>query len=161
MSRRSLSTLVLIVLAAAVTLGQAAHAGQADPIIALERAALDRWGKGDPGGYLELYARDVTYFDPAREKRVDGIDAMKQILEPIRGLVKIDRYEMIAPHVHRAGDIAIFTYNLVSHSRRPDGSAGVTRWNVSAVYRQIDGGWRIVHHHFSYTKPELKGPNPQ
>ena len=161
MSRRSLPTLVLIVLAAAVTLGHAVHARQADPIVALERAALDRWGKGDPGGYLELYARDVTYFDPAREKRVDGMDAMTKILEPIRGLVKIDRYEMIGPHVYRSGDVAILTYNLISHSRRPDGSAGVTRWNISAVYRQIDGGWKIVHHHFSYTKPELKAPNPQ
>jgi ketosteroid isomerase-like protein len=161
MSRRSLPTLVLILLAAAVMLRHSAHARQTDPIITLERAALDRWGKGDPGGYLELYARDVTYFDPAREKRIDGIDAMTQLLEPIRGLVKVDRYEMIAPHVYRSGDIAVLTYNLISHSRRPDGSAAVTRWNVSAVYRQIDGGWKIVHHHFSYTKPELKAPNPQ
>jgi ketosteroid isomerase-like protein len=161
MSRRFRPTLALIVFAAAVTFGPIALARQADPIIALERAALDRWGKGDPGGYLELYARDVTYFDPTREKRVDGIEAMKGILEPIRGLVKVDRYEMIGPHVHRAGDIAIFTYNLVSHSRRPDGSAGVTRWNVSAVYQQIDSGWKIVHHHFSFTKPDLKAAPSQ
>src|SRR5688572_17940940 len=120
MSRRFLPTLVLIIIAAAVTFGQSAAAGQADPVVALARAALDRWGKGDPGGYLELYARDVTYFDPTRDKRIDGIDAMTKILEPIRGLVKIDRYDMIAPHVHRAGDVAILTYNLVSHSRRPD-----------------------------------------
>lgn len=43
-------------------------AGAADfkpeTIIALERAALDRWGKGDPKGFLETYAPDVTYFDP-------------------------------------------------------------------------------------------------
>ena len=30
----------------------------ADTIIRLERAALDRWGKGDPGGYLEIMATD-------------------------------------------------------------------------------------------------------
>jgi hypothetical protein len=34
----------------------------AEQILALERAALDRWGKGDPGGFLELYANDITYF---------------------------------------------------------------------------------------------------
>jgi hypothetical protein len=36
----------------------------ADQIIALEHAALDRWGQGDPGGFLESYAVDITYFDP-------------------------------------------------------------------------------------------------
>jgi len=29
-------------------------------IIMLERAALDRWGKGDPGGFLDVYGSDVT-----------------------------------------------------------------------------------------------------
>jgi ketosteroid isomerase-like protein len=37
-------------------------------IVMLERAALDRWGNGDPSGFLELYATDVTYFDPARPR---------------------------------------------------------------------------------------------
>ena len=36
----------------------------ADQIMKLECDALDRWGKGDPGGFLDLYARDITYFDP-------------------------------------------------------------------------------------------------
>jgi len=33
-------------------------ADQHDHIVRLERAALDRWGKGDPGGFLELYGAD-------------------------------------------------------------------------------------------------------
>lgn len=33
-------------------------------LIAQVRAALDRWGKGDIEGPLELYASDFTYFDP-------------------------------------------------------------------------------------------------
>jgi len=43
-----------------------------ETIIALERSALDRWGKDDPQGFLETYAPDVTYFDPGSERRVDG-----------------------------------------------------------------------------------------
>jgi ketosteroid isomerase-like protein len=65
---------------------------------------------------------------------------------------------MIAPHVRRAGDVAILTYNLVSHGRRPDGSEVVTRWNSTAVYGQVEGRWKILHSHWSYTKPELKVP---
>jgi hypothetical protein len=43
-----------------------------DEILAFERAALDRWGKGDPDGYLVISAPDVTYFDPYVEHRLDG-----------------------------------------------------------------------------------------
>ena len=39
-------------------------------VIALERAALDRWGQGDPAGYVELFDEDVTYFDPFQERRL-------------------------------------------------------------------------------------------
>jgi ketosteroid isomerase-like protein len=161
MSRRSLLFLALVAIAigTTATFGHAADAMQSDTIISLERAALDRWGRGDPEGYLELYARDVTYFDPMREKRVDGLDAMRKLLEPIKGQVKVDRYEMIAPHVHRAGDAAILTYNLVSHGRRPDGGPVVTRRNSTAVYGRVDGQWKILHSHWSFTTPELKVPN--
>src|SRR5262245_18780154 len=147
MPRRFLPFFVLLALAAIVTAGGAQDITsnrQDETIIALERGALDRWGRGDPEGYLRLYAPGVTYFDPLREMRIDGIDAMRQALEPIKGLVKIDRYEMIAPRVDRIGDVAVLTYMLASHSRRPDGATVVTRWNSTAVYRRIDGAWRIL-----------------
>ena len=41
-------------------------------ILAPERAALDRWGAGDPDGFLETYDGDVTYFDPLTAARLDG-----------------------------------------------------------------------------------------
>src|SRR3989442_3779394 len=99
---------------------RAAAPFDAEGIIALEKAALDRWGKGDPQGYLETYAPDVTYFDPTRDGRVDGLAAMKEFLNPMAGKIKIDRYEMIGPRVQRRGDVAVLTYNLVSHAKRPD-----------------------------------------
>ena len=49
-------------------------------IIALESAALERWGNGDPSGFLEICAPDVVYFDPYQEKRIDGLDASGSIL---------------------------------------------------------------------------------
>ena len=36
----------------------------ANRIISMERAALDRWGKGDVNGYLDLDDPDVTYSIP-------------------------------------------------------------------------------------------------
>ena len=123
-----------------------------EQIINMERAALDRWGKGDPGGYLEITAPDVSYFDPFTKQRIDGLGAFKQYLAPITGKIHIDRYDMINPQVQQYGDTAILTFNLVDIAREPDSGKTVTlRWNSTEIYRWIDGTWKIVHSHWSYT----------
>jgi conserved hypothetical protein len=131
-----------------------------DPdIIAMERNALDRWGKGDPQGYLEIYAPEVTYFDPFIEKRTDGLEAMRKYLAPIAGKVKVDRYDMIDPRVERRGDVAVLSYNLISYGKKPDGTEAVlARWNSTKVYGRIGGRWKIIHDHWSLIKPDLKQP---
>ncbi len=63
----------------------------------LERGALDRWGKGDPDGFLELYAADITYFDPVTARRIDGHQAMANYYRPWVGKIEIARYEMLNP----------------------------------------------------------------
>lgn len=156
MSERLRTPLGILAIALATACARNAAPVLPDTIIALERGALDRWGHGDPQGYLTLYAREVTYFDPMREKRIDGADAMRRALEPITGLVKVDRYEMIDPQVYGAGNAAILTYNLISYGRSPAGDPIAVRWNSTAVYAQIDRQWKIVHSHWSFTKPELK-----
>src|SRR6266851_202669 len=99
-------------------------------IIAIERATLDRWGRGDPQGYLELFAPEVTYFDPFQERRVDGIAAMTDLLLAITGQIKIDRYEMLNPLVQQYGDVAMLTFNLISYGKMADGAEKVLgRWN--------------------------------
>jgi ketosteroid isomerase-like protein len=130
----------------------------ADTIIALERGALDRWGRGDPQGYIEIFAPDITYFDPFTEKRIDGIDAMKAMLKPFVGKIKIDRYEMLDPRVQHSGDVGVLSFNLISHSHNPDGTPRTVLWNSTEVYRRTAGRWKIVHNHWSFTRPELKKP---
>jgi len=126
-------------------------------IVALERGALDRWGAGDPQGYLEIMAPEVTYFDPAQPQRVDGLQAMKDLLEPLTGKIRVDRYDMLNPAVQRHGDAALLTFNLVSYRKRLDGSEHpIVQWNATETYARLDGQWRIVHSHWSYVQPELK-----
>jgi ketosteroid isomerase-like protein len=132
-----------------------------ETIIAIERSALDRWGKGDPQGYLETYAQEITYFDPVREKRVDGLKAMKELLQPITGKVRVESYDMIDPRIQRHGNSAILTYNLVSRVRMPNGAIALVRWNCTEVYALLDGKWKIVHNHWSLTKPDLKQQIPE
>jgi ketosteroid isomerase-like protein len=117
-------------------------------ILALERAAMDRWGQGDSSGFLEISAPDVVYFDPYVEKRLDGIAALRQRYETLRGQVHIDRYEFINPIVQWCGEAAVLTYNFVSYNEGKE-----TRWNCTEVYRFHDGLWRIIQTHWSYTQP--------
>ena len=133
------------------------HYRPEEEIIAQERRALDRWTHGDPKGFLDMYAPDVTYFDPMQESRVDGLDEMKALLMPITGKIKIDHWEILNPKVQLHGDMAVLTYNLVDYQKQQDGSERVSaRWNSTAVFRRIEGNWRTVHSHWSFTRPELK-----
>jgi ketosteroid isomerase-like protein len=134
-----------------------ARADAAQAIIAMEQAALERWGKGDPGGYFEITAPDTTYFDPTLARRIDGVDALHALIDPLKGRIRVERAEMIDPKVQQQGDLAVLTFNLISHGARlGDGPKGDVRWNSTEVYRRISGRWRIIHSHWSYTKPELK-----
>jgi ketosteroid isomerase-like protein len=146
----------IAVSAFALSCRREADAYSPEKIIGLERAALDRWGNGDPKGYLELYSSDITYFDPTREKRVDGLEAMTQFLIPLTGKIKFDRYEMRNPKVERDGETATLSYNLITYGRLPDGTERSVKWNSTEVFRETNGVWKIVHSHWSFTTPELK-----
>lgn len=152
--------MIVIVCGVLTSCERAAAPFNAEGIIALEKAALDRWGKGDPQGYLETYAPEITYFDPAREKRADGIQAMRDYLAPLTGKIKVDRYEMIDAKVQRLGDAAVLSYQLASHATMPDGSPLAIRWNSTKVYGLFGKDWKLVHDHWSFIKPELKNPPP-
>jgi ketosteroid isomerase-like protein len=86
---------------------------------------------------------------------------MKDFLTPFTGKIKIDHYEMIGPKVQHRGEVAVLTYNLLSHVKLPDGEPVVVRWNSTAVYAQLQGKWKSIHSHWSYTKPDLNRPRAQ
>jgi ketosteroid isomerase-like protein len=135
----------------------------AEQIITLERAALDRWGHGDPGGFLEVYAADITYFDPSVAARIDGHATMAEYYRPWFGKIHIARYEMLNPQVVVEGNMALLSYNLVNYMRDADGAESIgTRWNSTTVYLRRDGGWKAVHSHWSFTRhPALQALTPE
>ena len=132
-----------------------------DAIIALEKGALDRWGKGDPAGYYDIMANGETYFDPLTAKRLDGLSALRQHIAPFTGKIKIARVEMINPKVQRVGDLAVLTFNLNDYDATVgDAPKSDAHWNSTEVYQRIDGKWKIVHSHWSYVKPLIAAPAP-
>lgn len=125
----------------------------ADQIVALERAALDRWGRGDPSGFLDLYDTDITYFDPLTATRIDGNEAMAAYYAPWRGKIFIDRFELLNPHVVVSGDMALLTYNLVNLARDAAGSEVTgSAWNSTVVFRRVANTWKSIHSHWSFTR---------
>ncbi len=125
------------------------HKNIAAHIIALERAALEEWNRGNPSAYLDLYAQEITYFDPFQEKRFDGFETMQAFYEGLRGQISVEKYDMIDPLVQLYDTTAVLTYNL--HSWVGD---ACYRWNCTEVFqRQADGAWKIIHNHWSFIKP--------
>lgn len=124
-----------------------------ETLIALESAALRRWGNGDPSGFLEICAADVVYFDPYLEKRIDGLEALTRYYESFRGQVRFDRFELLDPCVQVVGELAVLTFNYASHV-----GDKVTCWNCTEVYRWSDDNWKIIQTHWSYTRhPAIVG----
>ena len=128
-------------------------------IIALEKGALDRWGQGDPMGFVEIAAPQITYFDPDVELRVDGIEAFTELMEGIKGKIFMDGYELLNPTVEIADEIAVLSFNYTSWGES-EGEPWRSNWNSSEVYRKFDGTWRLVHSHWSRTQPESAVAGP-
>ena len=83
-------------------------------IIELEKAALEKLNKGNPSGYLDIYADDITYFDPFQEKRFDGFKSVQTFYKSFEGTFYVEQYEMINPVVQITGEFAVLSYNLES-----------------------------------------------
>jgi len=110
----------------------------------LEQAAMARWCKGDPDGFLALCAEEVSYLDPFSPQRLDGLPALRSYYEGLRGKISATSYEFQNVRVQEWGDCALLSYHF--HSQGPDGSMN---WNCSEVFRRQQQGWRIVHTHWS------------
>lgn len=114
-------------------------------LVALEAGALARWCRGDPSGFLAISDADVGYFEPFVEARIDGLAALADHYEALRGKISADDFAMIAPRVVAWGDAAVLSYGFRSSS----GGGPEMRWQASETWRRRPEGWRIVHTHWS------------
>ncbi|TBW37969.1 nuclear transport factor 2 family protein [Siculibacillus lacustris] len=114
-------------------------------VIDLERAALARWCRGDPSGFLELADPEVTYFDPFLARRLDGLAALTAYYEGLRGRIAAASWEMIDPRLDDLGDAAILTFRFRSLT-----AAGFEHlWNATEVWVAGASGPRLRHTHWS------------
>jgi uncharacterized protein (TIGR02246 family) len=119
-------------------------------VLAMERAALDRWSSGDPLGYAQSFAEDATYFDDiGASTRLDGLEAINAYLESLAGKGPAHSYEIIDPKVQVLNGVAILTLHY--QATLEDGQVLPT-WKATSVYHLIDGSWQVVHANWSLVK---------
>ena len=103
---------------------------------------MERWRQGDPMGWAEISAEDVTYIDPGLTKPIIGLEEYKAYLKQIEGKVYYQGSEFIDPKVVIFGDVAVLTYNYRSTITTPEGSRiDQTLWNTTEVYFQAE--WTV------------------
>ena len=125
----------------------------ADHIISLEKAALEKWFKGDTSGYAELWSKkNFTYFDGVVSKRVDDYQTISDFLKTIEGKLFADKWDFVDPRVQIGKDMAVLTYQLFSKTSLLD-----MEYNCIEVFQKEDDGvWRVIHSTWSFIKPMEK-----
>lgn len=122
-----------------------AAASDSEEVFALERAAMERWAKGDPDGFIELLDPEVTFCDGTLAERADGLDVVRPLYEAERGRPACT-VEFIRPKVQLAGECAVLTFTLITRDAQDR-----RRYHGTEVFRRRDGRWRIIHGHYSHT----------
>lgn len=128
----------------------AEYGGVLAELMALETAAMARYDRGDPWGFIEISAPEVTYFDTGTEQRIDGREALSAEYARRAGKISCEAMDFIDPQMRVCGEVAVLFYRFLSTRLTPDGAvAGRKPWNCTEVFRQIDGRWQIIHTHWS------------
>jgi ketosteroid isomerase-like protein len=122
-------------------------------IVEMEKEALEKWYAGDPSAYVALMGGDIGYFEPILDKRLDGKESLQKMYEALRGRVHAEKFDMLNTRVQATENMAVLSYNLLAIE---DGVP--YRWNCTEVFsRDKEGDWKLVHSHWSQTKPPQHG----
>ena len=126
---------------------QRALAGE---LIALEKAALDKWFQGDTSGYRALWSKkSFSYFDGANLHRIDDHASVEAFLDTIEGQLHADHYDFCCPRVQFGEDMALLTYQLYAKTNLLD-----MQYNCIELYQKEESGeWHVVHSTWSFIRP--------
>ncbi|MEI9973864.1 MAG: nuclear transport factor 2 family protein [Ignavibacteriota bacterium] len=113
-------------------------------VIAMERASMDGWLKGDSApnaGGVRRRHYDVPRDDSAAARwHCRGKGSLRALRRPAALRQLPDR----EAKVQASGDMAILSYRLVTQN-----GADARTWNATEVYQKKKAGWRVIHSHFS------------
>lgn len=119
-------------------------------LIGLEKAALDKWFRGDTSGYEQLWSkRSFTYFDGVVAHRVEDHATIAAFLKTIEGKLYAEHYDFCEPRVQFGEDMAVLTYQLFAKTSLID-----MQYNCIEVFQKEENGeWHVIHSTWSFLRP--------
>jgi len=60
---------------------------------------MERWRKGDPWGFTDISAPEVTYFDTGTPRRLENLEALKAEYAKREGKIHHEVMEFIDPKI--------------------------------------------------------------
>jgi len=122
-------------------------------LMRLEDGAMERWRQGDPMGWTEIVAPEVTYVDPGLTQPIIGHQAYARYMEALVGRISYGASHYTRPAVAVHGEVAVLTFNYQGSTRKADGAVQTfAPWNTTEVYASLSGQWKIVHTHWSFVR---------
>lgn len=111
----------------------------------------DRWSQGDPMGFLESAAQDITWMDDLMAPTpVVGYDALEEYLAMFKGQIPPHEKKLFNFLFQYYDDMVIVTYHYQGFL---DGDT-LPSWKVSSVFRYADADWLSVHENWTEVEQE-------
>ena len=108
--------------------------------------ANDAWSNGDPMGFLENAAQDITWMDDLMAPTpVNGYEALEAYLANFKGMIPAHEMQLSDFLFQFYDDIVIVTYH---YQGELDGNL-LPKWKVTSVFRYADGNWLSVHENWT------------
>ena len=122
----------------------------AEHLISLEKAALEKWFRGDTSAYRELWSKNsFSYFDGVNPHRVEDHEAISAFLKTIEGKLFAEHYDFCCPRVQFGNDMALLTYQLYAKTTLID-----MQYNCIELYQKEENGeWHVIHSTWSFIRP--------
>lgn len=139
---------------------------EVESLVEFEKSIQWQWSSGDPTGYMDALAEDVTYFDPLAEHLLVGREAVREHWKRIYADADITRQEYLNETARPiSDDEVLLVFNFNTYQQDDDGEEKLfLSWDMSLIFRKTDGKWLMSHGHLSLRNawdlesiPKLRG----
>jgi ketosteroid isomerase-like protein len=108
--------------------------------------ANERWASGDPMGFVDCAAEDITWMDDLMAPvPIKGKEALTAYLEGFKEQIPPHKKELLNMEFQNYGDIVIITYHYQGYFDE----VAADPWKVTSVYRYEEGDWLSVHENWT------------